>query len=144
MNENRIQIYTVSRDLIGALFSQGNGIQRLAVIDGPPKDAKIISINTDWQTDTVQIKCSHPSFEEVTAGAMPPVMYVQIVVTQDLSPKRRQELEEHIDNQENQTWTYNNYSTTRLKIHDTKAWDLSTPNLMTSGMAYTSWNCNTE
>lgn len=72
----RLRLYKLrSRSVVGLLRASHNHPDciTLGKIEGPPEDAEVVSVTSDWEFQTVMVLMAHPSFPEVTEGHRIPI-----------------------------------------------------------------------
>lgn len=76
ISENRVRIYQLSADALRGVFADYRLTDHaiLRILPTMPEDARILSINADWQTGSVQLLVEHASFEPVPQGEIPPIL----------------------------------------------------------------------
>lgn len=73
--ERRFKILRVDPRYIVDLLNQATNPQRFMRIpsgDQIPEDAKVISVNADWSSNTIELLIAHETYEPVPLGVMTP------------------------------------------------------------------------
>lgn len=91
-DKSRLKILRLDPLLIVEVFNwciKLEGSLRLPIYEEIPKDVEVISINTDWHSNYIELMLRHKSFDVVSEGAMPPfipdvVNEFRVVTSKDL------------------------------------------------------------
>lgn len=83
MAARRLRIYRVDERLFSEIFAENWNVRRFCVIQGVPRDAKFISIDSNWESRCVKLMYEHHTFEEVAEGQSPAEHSVEMMVTGD-------------------------------------------------------------
>lgn len=90
--KRRLRIYRVDEQLLYTMFADVGTVRRYCVIEGPPSDAKLVSLDKHWETNSIKLKYEHPSFEECADGQAPPEYRFEVMLTGDFTGEQTTEL----------------------------------------------------
>ena len=78
MKSRRMVRVAITGELINDFIIEGSGKVCIEVLNGIPKDAQFVASTMDAASGIVYFFFVHPSFDEVSPGAIPPVKAITI------------------------------------------------------------------